>query len=113
MDPVLEGLVTTVNPDGTFHLATMGPRISSDCKRLLLRPYPTSQTLRNLKARREGVLHVTDDVLLITKAALGDVGGPLLPPHRRAESVHGFILSDACRFHEFVVRTVDETGERV
>ncbi|MFO0968092.1 MAG: DUF447 family protein [Gemmataceae bacterium] len=36
-----------------------------------LRPYPTSQTYRNLKEHGEGVLHVTDDVLLLAQAAVG------------------------------------------
>jgi hypothetical protein len=110
MDPILEGLVTTVDPDGAPHLAPMGPRISPDGRRLLLRPFPTSHTFRNLKERGTGVLHVTDDVLLLAKAALGQAP---VPPHRPAECVAGFVLLDACRFHEFVVRHVDEGSERV
>ncbi len=109
-DPILEGLVTTVGPDGSPHLAPMGPRISVDQRRLLLRPFPTSQTFRNLKANGAGVFHVVDDVLLLAKAALGEAK---TPPVRRAERINGFILVDACRFMEFVVRSLDETGERV
>jgi hypothetical protein len=110
MDPILEGLVTTLDPDGRPHLAPMGPRVSADWKRLLLRPFPTSQTFRNLKACGEGVLHVTDDVLLLAKAALGEAEMPRLLPAKR---VSGFVVADACRFFEFAVRAIDESGERV
>lgn len=110
MDPILEGLVTTTDPDGRPHLAPMGPRVSADWRRLLLRPFPTSHTYRNLKARGEGVLHVTDDVLLLARASLGEA---TVPPHRPAERVNGFVLTDACRYYEFVVRALDESGERV
>lgn len=110
MDPILEGLVTTIDPDGRPHLAPMGPRISPDWSRLLLRPFPTSQTCCNLKALGEGVLHVTDDVLLLARAALGQAPMPHIIP---AKCVRGFVLADACRAYEFEVRSLDESGERV
>jgi uncharacterized protein len=107
---ILEGLVTTTDPAGAMHLAPMGPRIEPDWSGFLLRPFPTSQTYRNLKAHGQGVLHVTDDVLLLARAALGQA-----PPQeaRPAERVAGFILPTACRFYEFVVREMDESGERM
>jgi len=110
MHPILEGLVTSVDADGSMHLAPMGPRISPDGRRLLLRPFPTSHTFRNLKACGEGVLHVTDDVLLLARAALGEA-----PPQakRAAERVKGYVLTGACRFMEFVVKSLDESAERV
>src|SRR5439155_18200625 len=77
---ILEGLVTTRNPDGSPHLAPMGPRVGADFARFVLRPFPTSTTYRNLLAHPEGVLHVTDDALLLAKAALG--AADLLPPLR-------------------------------
>ena len=39
--------------------------------RFVLRPFHTSTTYHNLKARGEGVLHVTDDVLLLAQTAIG------------------------------------------
>ena len=60
---ILEGLVTTAGPDGAMHLAPMGPRVDPDWSRLLLRPFPTSQTYRNLKARPHGVLLDAHDQL--------------------------------------------------
>ena len=70
------------------HLAPMGPRVSAATStRFLLRPFPTSHTYRNLPRHGEGVLHVTDDALLLAKAAIGAVEP--LPPVRPAEQVRG------------------------
>src|SRR6476646_6985433 len=92
----------------------MGPRVGPEfpaAGRFVLRPFPTSATYRNLRAHPEGVLHVTDDALLIAKAALGAVDP--LPALRPADAVGGFVLADACRHYEFVVTSVDASGERV
>src|SRR5271157_412895 len=108
---ILEGVVTSVSPSGDVNIAPMGPRVDADMRRFLLRPFPTSQTYRNLKAHGEGVLHVTDDVLLLARAALGPVVPP--PPLMAGEQVRGFVLRDACRFYEFRVRVMDESEERI
>src|SRR3954470_8297885 len=89
----------------------MGPRVSPDFTRFTLRPFPTSQTYQNLLRHGEGVLHITDDALLLARAAIGAVGQ--MPPVRAAERVHGFILADCCRFFEFAVMSVDTRGDRV
>jgi hypothetical protein len=49
-------------------------------------------------------------VLLLARAA---VGRNEPPPARPAERVRGFVLTGACRFYEFVVRSMDESRERV
>jgi hypothetical protein len=108
---ILEGIVTTVSPEGDVNIAPMGPRVDEAMERFLLRPFPTSQTYKNLKSRGEGVLHVTDDVLLLARAAVGPVGP--LPPMFPANRVAGFVLADTCRYYEFRVTTMDETQERV
>ncbi|MGH7222134.1 MAG: DUF447 domain-containing protein, partial [Gemmataceae bacterium] len=98
--------------------APMGPQV--DCQpatgeltRVTLRPFRTSQTFANLTAHGEGVLHVTDDVLLLARSALGAFDP--LPPLRPAEYVRGWVLAEACRFHEFRVidrRDAGPTTER-
>lgn len=108
---ILEGLVTTTNADGTPHLAPMGPRVEADLRHFLLRPFPTSHTYQNLLKHGEGVLHVTDDALLLAKAAVGVVDP--FPAVRAAERVKGFVLSEACRFFEFRVKSVDASEQRV
>ncbi len=107
---ILEGIVTTVSPAGDVNVAPMGPRVDADLRRFLLRPFPTSRTYQNLKAHGEGVLHVTDDVLLLARAAIGLVEPPPLFP---ASKVRGFVLQDACRYYEFRVVSTDEKEERV
>jgi hypothetical protein len=108
---ILEGIVTTVAESGAVNIAPMGPQVGPTLDRFQLRPFPTAQTFRNLKAHGEGVLHVTDDVLLLARAALGPVEPP--PPLQPASRVRGFVLQDACRYYEFRVRSVDEREARV
>jgi hypothetical protein len=78
-------------------------------KRFVLRPFCTSQTYRNLVSHGEGVLHVTDDVLLLAKAAVNRLEPP---PLRPAERVRGWVLCDACRYYEFRLVARDDSGER-
>ncbi len=107
---ILEGIVTTLSPDGQLNIAPMGPRVDGAMERFILRPFQTAQTYRNLKARGEGILHVTDDVLLLARAALGLLEpAPALFP---AAHVRGFVLADACRYFEFRVRSIDDRRER-
>jgi hypothetical protein len=108
---ILEGLVTTLAPSGGLHLAPMGPRVGPGMDHFVLRPFPTSQTYHHLRTHGEGVLHVTDDVLLLARAAVGPVRPP--PEHRPAERVRGWVLTGACRFYEFRVRSIDERGPRL
>jgi hypothetical protein len=109
---ILEGLVTTRGPDGQPHLAPMGPKVDGpEFDRLLLRPFPTSQTCQNLLAHPEGVFHVTDDVLLLARAAIGRVDS--LPALRPATSIRGDILVDCCRCFEFHIVNVDRSQQRV
>ena len=108
---ILEGIVTTLSPEGAVHIAPMGPHVDAGMEHFLLRPFPTSQTYQNLVKHGEGVLHVTDDVLLLARAALGPVEPP--PPVFPAAKVKGFVLKDACRYCEFRVRSIDDREERV
>ncbi|HMP05345.1 MAG TPA: DUF447 family protein, partial [Lacipirellulaceae bacterium] len=107
---VLEGLVTTLNADGSVHLAPMGPLVGADQDRLWLRPYATSTTYGNLCRTPAGVFHVTDDVELLARAALGAIDDP--PATRPAGRVPGAILVDACRWYAFQVESVDDSQPR-
>src|SRR3954453_11891526 len=88
-DMLVESIVTTLNQDGAPHVAPMGPIVNAEFTRLLLRPYRTSTTYQNLKRTREGVLHVTDDVGLFARAAVGQLGE--LPRLLPAKAVRGVI----------------------
>jgi hypothetical protein len=107
---LLEGIVTTLNDDDSPHIAPMGPIVDAEFTRLLLRPYRTSTTYQNLKRSREGVLHVTDDVELFARAAVGQLQEmPRLLP---AAAVQGVILADACRWYAFRAESIDDRSER-
>jgi hypothetical protein len=110
---ILEGIVTTLNSQDMLNVAPMGPEVAagSDMDRFILRPYRTSTTYANLKARGEGVLHVTDDVLLLAQAAIGATLDPF-PAIRPTSKVAGAILADACRFYEFRVVELDDRDDR-
>src|SRR5262245_4897284 len=111
---ILEGIVTTVGPGGAVNVAPMAPTVEFDgpageLARFVLRPFRTARTYVNLQAHPEGVLHVSDDVLLLARAALGPVDPP--PPLLPARAVRGWVLADACRAYEFRV-TAWEDGDR-
>ncbi len=107
---ILEGIVTTLNADGSVNISPMGPIVDEAMRHLRLRPYQTSTTYKNLKRSGEGVLHVTDDVELLARAAVGQPEPmPLLLP---AEHVQGKILAGACRWYEFRVTRLNDSQER-
>jgi hypothetical protein len=106
---ILEGIVTTLGRDGVLNVAPMGPKVEPAMRRFVLRPYRTSTTYGNLKDRGEGVLHVTDDVLLLARAAIGrDVAVETRP----ASVVAGRVLVDCCRYYEFRVLDRDDRDAR-
>jgi hypothetical protein len=116
---VVEGLVTTLSaaagqpPLGRVNVAPMGPIVEQpEFTNLVLRPFIGSTTHANLKATEQGIFHVTDDVLLLARGAIGriDVRSDLqfLP----AAKVCGLVIASACRYHEFQVVEVDESEPR-
>lgn len=107
---ILEGIVTTLNEQGELNVAPMGPRTDESISTLLFRPYKTAQTYGNLKVRPYGVFHVTDDVLLLARAAVGRLCTP--PTTFPAKKIQGRVLSDACRWFEFEIESCDDRTER-
>lgn len=107
---ILEGIVTTVNVAGHVNVAPMGPRVTPAMDRFTLRPFRTSTTYKNLNRRGEGVLHVTDDVFLLARAAIGKL--EQLPEIVRPTKIDGWRLKDCCRWYEFRVASLDDNQER-
>lgn len=106
---ILEGIVTTLNEDGSPNISPMGPIVDPAFSQITLRPFKTSQTYANLRRTAEGVLHVTDDVELLARAAVNQLA---VPPLRPAKSVAGVVLADACRWYEFRVQKLDDRQDR-
>ena len=108
---ILEGIVTSLDPRDELNVAPMGPIVDESLATLVLRPFRTSQTYQNLKARPAGVFHVVDDVLLLARAAIGKLTEA--PEAFPAVKVDGRVLSAACRWHEFEIDEIDDSQERV
>ena len=104
--PIIETVVTTINPDGSVNCAAMGVEWGE--RRIVIKPYRRTRTLRNLRATDVAVVNLTDDILLFSQAALGDPH----PPTRPADSVEGAVLDDACSWREVRVEAIDDRGPR-
>ena len=76
---ILEAIVTSADVNGNVNLAPMGPVVPDDfaecqsLERLLLKPFRSSTTYQNLIATGKAVVHVTDDVSLFARAAVGNL----------------------------------------
>jgi uncharacterized protein len=104
--PIIETVVTTINPDGSVNCGAMG--VEWGGRRIVIKPYRGTRTLRNLRATGAAVVNVTDDILLFSQAALGDPH----PPTRPAATVEGAVLDDACSWREVRVEAIDDGGQR-
>lgn len=107
---IVEGIVTSIDSSGSLNVAPMGPIITGDFERLLLRPFQPSTTFNNLSAMRCGVFHVVDQVDVIAKAAIGRL--TTNPDVVKASVVDGYVLTDCCRWFEFTVDEVDTSDAR-
>jgi hypothetical protein len=108
---ILEGIVTSVDSQGSLNVAPMGPIVDEALTHLILRPFQTSRTYHNLKQVPYGVFHVVDDVLLLARAAIGALDQ--LPVHFAAVKIKGQVLSAACRWYEFEIDECDDSQPRV
>jgi hypothetical protein len=107
---ILEGIVTTICPDGRVNISPMGPLVEDDFRRFTLRPFRTSTTYQNLKRTGQGVLHVTDNVELLAQAAVGQPDP--LPELIRCGEIDGWILAECCRWYALRTSTLDDREER-
>src|ERR687897_2627607 len=105
-EPILETVVTTINPDGGVNCAAMGVEWGDE--RIVIKPYRGTRTMRNLRATEAAVVNLTDDILLFSQAALGDPH----PPTHPAAAVEGAVLDDACSWREVRVEGIDESARR-
>lgn len=107
---IIEGMLTTENPDGTVNVAPMGPKVDDAFTQFLLRPFPGSRTYENLMRTRKATFHVTDDVAMIAQAAVGDLHSP---PHFLPSKTTGYhVLANCCRWYQLDAVDVETTGER-
>jgi hypothetical protein len=104
--PIVETVTTTINPDGTVNCAAMGVEWGDEI--IVIKPFPSTRTLRNLRATGAAVVNLTDDILLFTQAALGDPQ----PATQPTTTIDGAVLAEACSWREVTVEAIDESGPR-
>lgn len=113
---ILEGLITTRNADGTANIAPMGPLVDDavdaggPLTKIVLRPFQTSTTYQNLKRTGEAVFHVTDDVEMIARAAVGKHDP--LPELMSIAQSGAPVIASACRWYAVQVSSLDDSQER-
>jgi len=103
---IVETVTTTINSDGTVNCAAMGVEWGDEI--IVIKPYRSTRTLRNLRATGAAVVNLTDDILLFTQAALGDPQ----PPTRPTATIDGAVLAEACSWREVTVEAFDASGPR-
>lgn len=117
---ILEAIVTSIDLNGTVNLAPMGPEVADDFgetkapERLVLKPFRSSLTYQNLMATGKAVVHVTDDVSLIARTAVGKISASeiagLVKPWRGSD---WWRLRSCHRWLAVQVETVSEDELRV
>jgi hypothetical protein len=95
---IIEGLLTTEDAEGQPHIAAMGPVVDRELEQWTLRPFQTSSTFANLRARPDCVFHVTDDVLCVVRVVLRQQ--QKLQFEKREGVWH---LQDACHWHQLMI----------
>ncbi|MEM8666656.1 MAG: DUF447 domain-containing protein [Planctomycetota bacterium] len=117
---ILESIVTSANAKGNVNIAPMGPIVQWDLahedpigQRLCLRPFQSSRTYRNLMDTRLAVVHVTDDVELLAKAAVDAIEETEV--HRWVEPMNEsgwWKLRDCHRYFAIEIESIDDNEPR-
>ncbi len=111
---ILESIVTSVDLAGVVNIAPMGPRVDVDSNGetiFVLRPFDSSQTYQNLLQTRSAVIHVTDDVSLFARAAVGKLNPDGLV--QQFESTSWWPLVDCHRWFAVEVQSISDDTPRI
>jgi hypothetical protein len=107
---IIESIVTSVAADGTVNVAPMGvewdPAINPAA--IVLKPFLTTATYRNVSASRTAVVNLVDDVRVFARAAISNPEYETVP----AAVVPGVVLADCCAWREVEVQAIDSTPPR-
>lgn len=107
---IIEGLLTTWDRHDCVNLSPMGARLNALGKGLQLRPFKTSRSYTNLMETNSGVFHITDDVHLIARAAIGEV--LLMPELSVISGTTAYRLKDTCRWYLVALDAAEQEGPR-
>jgi uncharacterized protein len=103
---IIETIFSTLDENGKPNFAPMGILWGEDS--VIVRPFRTSQTCRNLLASGHGVANLSDDVLAFVQCALYDEILPSFP----AVAMPGAVFQDACSWLELAVVAGGGSEER-
>lgn len=104
---IRESVVTTLNPDGSAHIAPLG--VIERPPFLVLAPFAPSTTLENLRRHPFACIAYTTEVRVLAGCVTGRRRDwPLLP----AERIRGFRLRDCLAHAEVEVAAVEEDAQR-
>lgn len=110
---IIETILSTLNEDGGVNFAPIGVHIADHTERLSeaeeieIFLYSGSKTFANLRARPEGVVNLTDDLLSFVDTALYSRSLPTYP----SEQVRPARMAEAKLIWEFVAISFDDSQE--
>jgi hypothetical protein len=105
---IIEGIVSTERPDGSPHLAPLGPVVDRQQQHWLLRPFQGSATYTHLRDQGRCVFHIVDDPWLLVQTLLGQTPANVC----RYEAEHGHLLRDCCQWFALQVVSWDISQPR-
>lgn len=103
---IYETVITTVNADGSAHIAPFGIRERGD--RVIISPFRPSTSLDNLLRTGQAIVNLTDDVRIFAGALTGRRDWPV----RRADKIDGFVLEAALAHRELMLVETKEDAVR-
>lgn len=103
---IYETIVTSLNEDGSAHIAPFGIREQDGM--VLIAPFRPSTSLENLLRSRSAVVNLTDDVRVFA----GSLTGRRHWPVRSAERIGGWVLDCALAHRELELTEVRDNQTR-
>lgn len=104
-----ETIVTSFSQEGKPHMAAIGVQSKGE-DRLEMKIFPNTKTWKNIRAKRAGVVNITQDVELIARHGLPDdfQGGTKTPNFKNAENVDAPYLPEVDAIIEFEVSEIEK-----
>ena len=103
---IRETIITTINADGSVHIAPMGIREEDGL--VVIAPFKPSTTLDNILRNRSAVVNMTDDVRIFAGCLTGRYDWPTLA----VEGIEGYRLEQALSHMELQVTRFEEDEVR-
>ena len=107
---IVETIVTTRDGAGQVNVAPMGVEWdpSEPDHGIVLKPFLTTATYRNVSTTGSAVVNLVDDVRIFARAAISNPTYRTVP----AAVVSGAVLADCCAWREVTVTSIDSTPPR-